>query len=166
MRCVTFALVFACSCLPACHSEPKNPRQQGLELEPLQLPARSWTTRFRSEAVLVADEIAIEGPYDLVDHVALRQDPETGDYSSKTIAEGLFQELASKATMGAPVLAQLDGWSLAAARRITVLQRPGDVPVLVRARGNVYWAAAAGGAERRENELTFEGRHEPAVGGN
>jgi hypothetical protein len=163
MRCVAFALVLSCAALLACRSEPEK---QGLELEPLQLPVRTWTTHFRAEAVLVADEIAIEGPYDLVEHVALRQDPETGDYSSKTIPEGLFQELAAKATMGAPVLAQLDGWSLAAARRITVLQRPGDVPVLVRARGNAYWAAAAGRAERRENELVFEGQHEVAGGGN
>lgn len=166
MRCSTLALLVACSFPCACRSEPGQPGQQGLELEPLELPARAWTARFRSEAVLVADEIAIEGPHDLVDHVALRQDSETCDYSSQTIPAGLFQELVSKATMGAPVLAQLDGWSLAAARRITVLQRPGDVPVIVRARGNVYWAAAAGGAERRENELTFEGRHEPAAGGN
>ena len=150
----------------ACRSEPKTagPKTQGLELEPLAMPARAWTSEFQREAVLMADEIVIEGPFDLVDHVALRQDPEAAVYSSQTISAGLFQELASKPGAEAPVRAQLDGWVLAAVRRITVLQRPGDVPVLVRARGNVYWAEASGGAEKRENELVFEGRHEPVTG--
>lgn len=160
-----FPLLIACA-LPLLSGCGSAPETKGLELEPLAVPARAWTDEFRSEAVLLADEIAIEGPHDLVDHVALSQDPETGHYLSKTIPEGLFQELAARPEMGTPVLAQLDGWKLAAVRRITVLQRPGDVPVIVRARGNVYWAAAQGGAERRENELTFEGRHTPVVGGN
>jgi len=154
------ALAFA----PACRSEPAAP-EQGLELEPLHLPGRSWTRAFQREAVLLADEIEIEGPPDLVDHVALQSDPETNLYTSQTITQGLFQELLARPEMGTPVRGQLDGWTLAALRRITVLQRPGEVPVRLRARGNVYWAAADGSEERRENELVFEGQHEPTLGG-
>lgn len=155
------ALAFA----PACRSAPAPQPEQGLELEPLTLPARSWTREFQREAVLIADEIEIEGPPDLVDHVALQSDPETNLYTSQTITQGLFQELLSRPEMGTPVRGQLDGWSLAAVRRITVLQRPGEVPVRVRARGNVYWAAADGSGEKRENQLEFVGQHEPALGG-
>jgi len=155
--------LFAALASLACRSEPAAP--QNLELEPLSLPGRTWTREFQREAVLMADEITIEGPPDLVDHVVLRSDPETSVYSSHTITEGLFQELAARGEMGAPVLGQLDGWSLAALRRITVLQRPGEVPVRVRAHGNVYWAAADGSSERRENEIVFLGQHEPTLGG-
>ena len=161
-RTVPFALLAVLS-HSACRAEP--PASDGVTLEPLSLPTRSWTREFQHEAVLMADEIAIEGPPDLVDHVVLRSDPETSDYTSRTITEGLLQELAARPAMGTPVVGQLDGWSLAAVRRITVLQRPGEVPVKVIARGNVYWAAVDGSGERRENVLEFLGRHEPALGG-
>jgi hypothetical protein len=61
--------------------------------------------------------------------------------------------------MGVEVRGQLDAWSLAAVRRITVLLRPGEVPVTVRARGNAYWSAADGSGEKRETELLFRGPH-------
>lgn len=163
MRPSLSSVVLAAALCCSCRAEPAAP--ESLELEPLTLPARIWTGEFRREAVLIAEEIEIEGPPDLVDHVALQSDPETNLYTSQTITQGLFQELLARTEMGTPVRGQLDGWSLAATRRITVLQRPGEVPVRVRARGNVYWAAADGSGERRENELVFLGQHEPARGG-
>ncbi|NOT31750.1 MAG: hypothetical protein HOP15_14995 [Planctomycetes bacterium] len=116
-----------------------------------------WTDAFRQEAVLVADEIVIEGPSDLIDHVVLRPDPETNVYTSKTISAGLLQELSARAETRLEVRGQLDAWSLAAFQKITVLQRPGDVPVTVRARGNAYWAPADGSDERRQDQLVFQG---------
>jgi hypothetical protein len=121
--------------------------------------ARDWTRAFQHEAVLVADEIVIEGPADLIDHVALRADKETNVYSTKTITEGLLQELVALPDSRIEVRGQLDAWSLAAFRRITVLQRPGEVPVTVRARGKAYWSAADGSGERRAEELVFQGVH-------
>jgi hypothetical protein len=156
-------LVAALALLPGCSGTQE--KKQGLELEPLTIPERAWTARFQDEAVLVADEIAIEGPHDLIDHVVLSQDPETSSYLSKTIPEGLFQELSAKPEMGTPVQAQLDGWRLAAARRITVLQRPGNVSVVVRARGRAYFASTGVGAgEQRKDELSFVGEHTPVSG--
>lgn len=139
----------------------QGPRADGprLTLEPGALPTRAWTSAFQRPAVLVADEIFIEGPPDLVDHVALRQDDESTIYATKTVPEGLRQELAARPELGVEVRAQLDAWSLAALRRITVLARPGEGPVTVRARGSAFWAAADGSGERRENELVFQGSH-------
>lgn len=152
-----FLLLLSCSVALACQT-PVEPRS-ALVLEPAALPARTWTDAFLREAVLVADEIAIEGPHDLIDHVVLQQDKETTIYTTKTIPEGLWQELVARPQTGVEVRAQLDGWSLAAFKRITVLQRPGDVPVTVRALGKAYWAAADGSGERRQENLAFQGMH-------
>jgi hypothetical protein len=140
----------------ACRSAPEDPAPPA---RAALREAQPWTPAFGAEAVLVADEIRIEGPFDLVDHVALRQDPETTVYSEKTVPDGLLQELLARAGAGRELHAQLDAWSLAALRRITVLRRPGDGPVTVRALGSAYWAAADGSAERREPELVFRGTH-------
>jgi hypothetical protein len=141
---------------PACRAP--NAPQSKLVLEPAAPPGRPWTGAFLREAVLVADEIAIEGPRDLIDHVVLQQDEETTSYATKTIPAGLWQELVSRPEMGVEVHAQLDGWSLAAFKRITVLQRPGEVPVTVRALGKAFWSLADGSDERRAESLAFQGR--------
>jgi len=121
--------------------------------------AQGWTTAFLKEAVLVADEIRIEGPQDLLAHVAIQQDPEAVEYTTRTVSEGLLQELrVIDPQTQAQVQAQLDGWRLAAWKRLTILQRPGEVPVTVQATGEAMWAAADGSGERREATLTFQGR--------
>lgn len=145
-----------CVAVLACSGQPLAP-ESGLTLEPASPPPRVWTLAFLREAVLVADQIVIEGPFDLIDHVALRQDEQTSAYSTKTIPEGLLQELSTRPDVGLEVRGQLDAWSLAAFQKITVLQRPGDVPVTVRALGNAYWAAADGSGERRQDQLVFQG---------
>lgn len=140
----------------ACHG-PEADGPPELDFEPSQPARRAWTQAFQKEAVLVADEILIEGPPDLIDHVVLRLDPETNDYATKTVPQGLLQQLTAKPDSHVELQAQLDAWSLAAFRRITVLQRPGELPVTVRAVGEAYFAA--GGDERREAQLVFQGVH-------
>jgi hypothetical protein len=110
------------------------------------------------DAALIADEIVIEGPADLLDHVAIAQDPEVFAYVTRTTSEGLLQELTVKPGFGpVEIRAQLDAWALAATRRLVVLQRPAEVPVLVRATGNAVWLASDGSPERREPSLSFRG---------
>ncbi len=150
-------LLLSFSAALACQA-PKEP-ESALVLEPVALPSRAWTDAFLRAAVLVADEIVIEGPRDLIDHVVLQQDQETTAYTTKTIPEGLWQELVVRPEMGVEVRAQLDGWSLAAFRRITVLSRPGKVPVTVRALGKAFWAEVDGSGERRQENLVFQGFH-------
>lgn len=157
MRSALLSLLLLAPLGLACQRE--HAEDMPLVLEPAQLPARVWTSAFQNGAVLVADEIFVEGPPDLVDHVALRQDQETTLYATKTVSEGLRQELSARPELGVEVRGQLDAWSLAAFQKITVLIRPGEVPVTVRARGNAYWSAADGSGGKRENELAFRGVH-------
>ena len=146
--------------LSACSTAEKKDAGPGpdLTLEPAQ-PQRQWTRAFQKEAVLVADEIFIEGPPDLVDHVALVADPDTNAYTTKTVTQGLLQELVAKPNSHVELRGQLDAWKLAAFRRITVLQRPGEVSVTVRASGEAYFAPADGSGEKREGQLVFQGVH-------
>jgi hypothetical protein len=159
MRHASLLAPFLLLSLAACRSEAPPEPAGPLTLEPAKPPARAWTSAFLKEAVLIADEIVIEGPFDLIEHVALRQDEKSTVYSTKTVPEGLLQELSAKPEAGVEVRAQLDGWALAAIRKITVLQRPGDVPVTVRASGDAFFAPGDGGPERREPALVFQGRH-------
>lgn len=123
-----------------------------------EAPPRPWTRAFSSPAILIADEIVVEGSGDLLAHVASRQDPTTTSYSSRTTAEGLRQETTVRADAGgAEITAQLDAWELHALRRLVVLQRFDDAPVTLRASGNAYWVAADGRGERRAAALSFGG---------
>jgi hypothetical protein len=117
-----------------------------------------WTRAFQEPALLIADEVYVEGPVDLLDHLALRQEPAVTDYETKTTEEGLRQVLSIKPGIGgAELRAQLDAWQLVAMRRLVVLQRPaGDAPVLLRAGGNVYWSRPGADEVRRER-LEFRG---------
>jgi hypothetical protein len=122
-------------------------------------PTRAWTEAFMKEAVLTADAISIEGPSDLLDHVAIRQDPEAIQYETRTVPEGLLQELVARPELGVEIQVQLDAWTLAAFRRVTILQRPGEVPVTIRAQGSALWARVDGSGERRDDALEFHGVH-------
>jgi len=122
-------------------------------------PALPWTQRFMTPAVLVADRILIEGPPDLLDHVAIRQEPELFRYTTETTAEGLRQEVVRLPTAGgSEIRAQLDTWSLGALQTLVVLQRPGEVAVTVRAVGNAVCIPTGGAeVEQRAAQLEFRG---------
>jgi hypothetical protein len=137
--------------LTACRSNPDPTR------DPDALTPEAWTRAFAREAVLVADEIRIEGPQDLLLHVAVVQDAERVDYDTRTVSEGLLQELVVRPGVRGEVRAQLDSWSLAATRRLVILQRPGEVPVVVRAAGRALWAPTDGSDEQRSDRLEFRG---------
>ena len=125
---------------------------------PLSGVTQPWTQRFLSSAILVADFVVIEGPQDLLDHVAIRQEPELFTYRTETTTDGLLQEVVRRPNRGGTeIRAQLDAWSIGAIQRLVVLQRPGEVPVTVRARGNAVWIDVEEGDEKREPELEFRG---------
>ena len=148
-----FALVTAASCA----SRETNPDAA----QPLEAAAPNlgpWTTAFADKAVLIADVILLEGPPDLLAHFASAQDPAIATYSTRTTPDGLLQETQVRDGYGGVDLpGQLDGWELHALRKLVVLQRFEDAPVILRARGNAYWADAASGREKRGNELAFRG---------
>jgi len=117
-------------------------------------PELPWPEDFKSSAILLADEIELSGPKGLLAHVALRQDPELIDYRIETTSAGLLQVARAKQDAGyVEIRAQLDNWAVVAMQRMTILERPGDVPVEVRARGNAVWHPSDGAAERRGPEF-------------
>ena len=118
----------------------------------------AWTEAFLEPAVLIGDEITVEGPPGLLQHVAIRQDAEFYEFVAKTTKDGLRQEYVLKpGVQGIEIRGQIDAWVLAALRRLTVLERPGPGPVLVRASGSAAWIPADGVGERREASLVFRG---------
>ncbi len=134
-----------------CASGPDAPAD--VETTGAKLP---WTQAFLEPCVLVADEIRIEGPEDLLVHVVVAQDDLRIDYVTETTADGLLQVATLREGVArAQISATIDGWDLRAMRRLVVLCRPGEVPVTVRATGEAWWSD--GSVERREPTLEFVG---------
>ncbi len=127
----------------ACQGGGQAPDDGGMS-EPLVTDAteapRAWTDSFGRAALLVADQLAIEGPKGLLDHIALRQDPEHLDYLVETVPEGFRQVLTKKPGVDyIEIQAGLDAWEMVALERVMVIERPGDLPVRIVAVGNVWW---------------------------
>jgi hypothetical protein len=147
-------------CLCAC-SAPTKSRQSDTP-QPLQAPAPEvlpWTRSFEASALLIADEVRIEGPRGLMDHIATRIEPEYHSYSATTLPEGFQQVFETREEgRGMDLRAYLDGLEVVAFERLVLLERPGDVPVVVEALGEAFWREAATGREQRAATLRFEGR--------
>ena len=127
------------------------------EVEPAAPPPPGtlgrWTEAFEQPGLLLADEIEIEGPPALRAHIALPQDDERYSVEVKATNRGLLQVVTTRGST--EVQAQLDNWTLAALRRLTVLERPGETDVRIVARGDAY--SRMNGVEERGAELTFQG---------
>lgn len=116
---------------------------------PAAAPARAWPQTFAAPAVLVAREVTIEGPPGLLEHLALRQDTRVHDYVTRTVPEGLLQEVTLKADVSPEVIrCYLDQLEVAAETRLRVLQRPGDCELIVTATGDAFFQRP-GEPERR-----------------
>jgi len=125
---------------------------------------RSWTDAFEPEAVLLAEDVWIEGPPGLLHHVVIGQNPEDYDHSVSTTSEGLLQEARIKpalagmaATTWTPLRAQLDNLIIASSHRLRVLERFEPADVIVRARGRVVWKRVDGTDEKRGDRLELVG---------
>lgn len=154
-----FLALAACESVPEQGVSPTSPTA-GPGPPPLQEPPKPtpWTSSFQSSAILVADEIRIEGPKGLLEHVATRTEPDHHDYEAKTLPEGFQQVFTPKVEgVGVEMSAYLDAWRLAALRRLVLLERPGDVDVVVSATGNVFWQDLTTGAEKRASTLVLRG---------
>ena len=152
---------FASFALGGCASDDAGERSDSAESIRASAPTVElpWTEDFEASALLLADEIVIEGPPGLIGHVAVRQNPQWFDYEIKTVAEGLLQVTTPKlGGPGEPVAAQLDGLKLFAVVRLRILERPNEIPVTVHARGEALWQDEQSGAQRRENEIVLTGR--------
>ena len=153
------ALVAACSSPDSStrtasggEGEPEKSAQERL-LAPLP-----WTEAFQKPAVLIATDVRIEGPKGLLRHVATISDAEELNRVEKTIPEGFLQDIVVKPdAVGAEIRAQLDQLAIVATRRLTVLERPGPVDVVVLASGDAYWARGKE-PEKRGDSLRLDGK--------
>jgi hypothetical protein len=154
-----FALTGCALASSACRSSAED------DAPPRPVPvlgeSRPWTDAFLTEAVLIADEVRIEGPEDLLEHVAIRQDPEALQFATATTSEGLRQEVAAQEGFErVEIRCQLDAWTIVALRKLVVLQRPGEAPVRVIAAGDAAWVPVTG-EEQRGPRLEFRGDRAP-----
>jgi hypothetical protein len=112
---------------------------QPVTAEDLIIP---WTPSFTRGALLIADEIRVEGPVGLLEHIATRVIEPHHRQAVETLPEG-FQQLVEVVdpASGIEIRSHLDSMQIVAVRRITILERPGDVRVTIKAVGRVYYKA-------------------------
>ncbi len=118
-----------------------------------------WTDRFMSPALLVADQVRIEGPIGLLEHLATPSNPELHDRTEKTVPAGYLQQITIKEGVGpAEIQAQLDNLAIVALKKLVVLERPGLVDLVVLAAGDAYYNDKATAEEQRADSLRFVGQ--------
>lgn len=156
------ALVGACTSTSPTKEAAPQPSQAGpAEAVAAAAPQAPWTDAFQRLAVLVAEEVRIEGPPGLMAHCVIQQNAEFFDYEAKTTPDGFLQIATAKDGAGDQAIqAHLDGLTLAVEKRLVVLERPGPGPVIVEARGSVFLQDVAAGTEKRDEQLRLVG--EPA----
>jgi hypothetical protein len=129
---------------------------------PARTAPRPWTRTFMEPAVLLADTIRIEGPEGLLGHVATRPDPELHERTERAVPDGFMQEIIVRGHgAGGEIRAWLDRLEIVALKRLTVLERPAAVDVVVQASGDAFWRPIQGGEELRRPSLRLVGAPPP-----
>ncbi|MAF65088.1 MAG: hypothetical protein CMJ84_05435 [Planctomycetes bacterium] len=138
------------------------PRSAESSVEPIaDAPARGWTSTFSEPAVLIADEVRVEGPRGLLDHFAVRIEERAHERTEKTTPAGYLQRFDVRSDgVQTEIRAWLDDLEIVALRSLTALERPGEVDVSVLARGDAFWKSVADGRERRGGVLRLSGELE------
>jgi len=156
---IRLGLLLGLALLAACQQPSKqstSPKNGGADVAPP--PTRAWTDAFVKKSILFADEIVIEGPQGIINHTAVRVEPEIHDSSTRTTPDGLLQETQLKPGAGGEVHASLDNWELIGFQRITILERVVPCEVRVRARGDARFVDQTTKEEQHAAELVFEGK--------
>ena len=120
---------------------------------------KPWTERFFTAGALVANDVRIEGPDGLLEHVVSLQDLQITDVVTKTTPDGLLQTITLRSdAVGEEIRAQLDNLAIACSRSLTILERPGPVDVVVTAAGDVFFQEKGSDAgEQRAPNLRLVG---------
>lgn len=117
-----------------------------------------WPETFRREAVLAARRVEVVGPVGLLDHLAIRVDPDNHDHVENATEQGLrIVERQRAESDGSPIRAQLDAVVLVVDEELVILESPATQQVSVRAEGDVYLRYVDSGEERRARSLRLEG---------
>ena len=118
-----------------------------------------WTDAFQKSAVLLANEVKVEGPQGLLAHIATVSNSEQLVRVEKATPDGFLQTIRPKEGIhGVEIKAQLDRLTIVALERLTVLERPGAKVVVVDAKGEVFWQDLESKSEKRGPALRLEGQ--------
>lgn len=152
-------LLLACAC-GSTRKDTQASSQSSTTTQPV-LVHKPWTEKFQTPTLVIADELRIEGPDGLLDHLATRMHAEAHVKRERVTEEGFLQEF-SLASGVAPLelRAYLDRYELVAMKRLHVLERPGPVDVVIVAHGDVFVRDAASQAVQRAPTLRIEGKIE------
>lgn len=131
------------------------------EAKPIEASApapkpRPWTQAFKAGAILVGDTIRVEGPPGLMVHAALTVDDTLCILEQRSTKQGFLQIVTARAGAGREMRCQLDRWTLAAGKRIEILERFGPCDVTVVAEGSAFWRDLNGNVKRGK-KLEFLG---------
>ena len=161
---VLFGLVLVSGWLFACMAPERQSTpaasSEGMQAQPPlkrsepEAPA-PWTPQFDERSLLLAQEVIIEGPEGLLQH--LHCDASTGAFQAETLAEGYRQVIELPPGSSGHIIAQLDGMQIRAEKRLIALEKVTPCDVVVTARGSVYWAVPGSGEEERGEEWTRTG---------
>ncbi|MBL8857839.1 MAG: hypothetical protein JNL28_04955 [Planctomycetes bacterium] len=121
---------------------------------------KPWTDRFLATGALVANDVRIEGPDGLLEHVVSTQDLQFHEVVIKATPDGLLQTITLRAdAAGQDIRAQLDNLAISCWRSLTILERPGPVDVTVSAVGDVLFVEKGSDAgEQRGSNLRIVGQ--------
>lgn len=121
--------------------------------------AKPWTTQFEKATLLIADEVRIEGPDGLLDHLATRADATAHKKSERVTRDGFLQEIVlAPNTAPLEIRAFLDRYEIVALKKLSVLERPGPVDAVIVATGDVFLRDAASEAVQRAPVLRIDGK--------
>jgi hypothetical protein len=156
-------LLLAAGCTsssPTSHDEsPGKAAAAEPEARPMPDAMLPWTDAFQQSAVLLANEVRVEGPQGLIAHIATVSNSEQLDRVEKATPDGFLQVVRPKEGIhGVEIKAQLDRLTIVALERLTVLERPGAKAVIVDAKGEVFWQDLESKAEKRGEALRLEGK--------
>lgn len=139
--------------------ESGRPADASAPLGPAAEPvAARWTDQFSQKAIVVAQEIRIEAPAGLINHLAVRSDDSLFDRVVETTEDGLRMVWTPKVA-GELIRGQLDNWSLTAFGRIVAVEKPWSEEVTVTALGEAFWQDVDG-QEDRADRLEWRGELE------
>lgn len=155
------SLCFLLLLLPACGSTRKDTKPPADGARSTEVPAapKPWTERFREPTLLIADELRVEGPDGLLDHLATRAETASHSKRERVTQDGFLQEFSLvPGAVPLEIRAYLDRFELVAMKRLLVLERPGPVDVVIVANGDVFLREAASQAVQRGATLRIEGK--------
>ena len=160
-------LCLALAALVACTSEKSTSRDESSTGESsAEAPARPmpeamlpWTDAFQKSAVLLANDVRVEGPTGLIARIATVSNPDELDRIEKATPDGYLVTIQAKPEVyGVEIKAQLDRLTIVALQHLTMLERPGAKSVVVDAKGEVFWQELETKAEKHVPAMRLEGK--------